>query len=305
MSQRYSVLNQITPANVTNLEQKWVVQNQVFGAWQSTPLVVDGMMYVTQRPNDVDGARRQDRPRVLDLPSPHAGRQRACCGANNRGVAILGDIALHGHARRPPDRARCADRRKPCGTSRSPTYKDGYSITHGAAHRQGQGARRRRRRRVRHPRLRGGVRREDRQGSLAVLHDSRAGRAAATTRGKSDAWKTGGGPVWVTGSYDPDAQPDLLGRRQSRARLESRTAPRRQPVHRFGHRARRRHRQAAVALPVHAERRLRLRLGAGAGARRHRLAGHAAQGDDVGATATATSTCSTARPASSCSASRS
>ena len=40
-------------ANVARLESKWVVQNQVFGAWQSNPLVVDGVMYLTQRPNDV------------------------------------------------------------------------------------------------------------------------------------------------------------------------------------------------------------------------------------------------------------
>src|SRR5205814_714703 len=42
-SKRYSSLNQITPTNVTNLEQKWVVQDQVFGAWESNPLVVDGI----------------------------------------------------------------------------------------------------------------------------------------------------------------------------------------------------------------------------------------------------------------------
>ena len=35
-SQRYSTLDRITPANVTRLESKWVVQNQVFGAWQSS-----------------------------------------------------------------------------------------------------------------------------------------------------------------------------------------------------------------------------------------------------------------------------
>ena len=52
-SQRYSTLDQITPANVARLESKWVVQNQVVGAWQSNPLVVDGVMYLTQRPNDV------------------------------------------------------------------------------------------------------------------------------------------------------------------------------------------------------------------------------------------------------------
>src|SRR5512141_1038595 len=51
-SQRHSLLTQITPDNVTKLESKWVLQDEVFGAWQSNPIVVDGVMYVTQRPND-------------------------------------------------------------------------------------------------------------------------------------------------------------------------------------------------------------------------------------------------------------
>ena len=52
-SQRYSALAQIDPANVKNLEQKWVYQGAVAGSWQTSPLVVDGVMYITQRPNDV------------------------------------------------------------------------------------------------------------------------------------------------------------------------------------------------------------------------------------------------------------
>jgi len=52
-SQRHSLLTQIEPGNVKNLELKWILPNQAFGAWQSTPLVVNGIMYVTQRPNDV------------------------------------------------------------------------------------------------------------------------------------------------------------------------------------------------------------------------------------------------------------
>src|SRR5881392_2136715 len=53
LSQRYSQLRQIDPANVKNLEQKWLYQSPVIGNWESTPLVVDGIMYVTQRPNNV------------------------------------------------------------------------------------------------------------------------------------------------------------------------------------------------------------------------------------------------------------
>ena len=47
---------------------------------------------------------------------------------------------------------------------------------------------------------------------------------------EGDDWKTGGAPVWVTGSYDPALEPHLLGHRQSRARLEPEAAPRRQPL---------------------------------------------------------------------------
>ncbi|HUF76997.1 MAG TPA: hypothetical protein VMM35_12000, partial [Longimicrobiales bacterium] len=52
-SQRYSRLEQITRSNVGDLELQWMLPNQVFGAWQSNPIVFDGVMYLTQRPNDV------------------------------------------------------------------------------------------------------------------------------------------------------------------------------------------------------------------------------------------------------------
>jgi len=95
-SQRYSALKQLDRSNVKNLEMKWILPNQVFGAWQSTPLVVDGVMYVTQRPNDVLAVDAKT-GRVFWLyrytPSPDA---RVCCGSNNRGVAILGDALFMG-----------------------------------------------------------------------------------------------------------------------------------------------------------------------------------------------------------------
>ena len=49
-------------------------QAAVAGAWQTTPLVVDGIMYLTQRPNDVVALDAKTGPRVLDL-SAHAGAQ--------------------------------------------------------------------------------------------------------------------------------------------------------------------------------------------------------------------------------------
>ena len=53
MSQRYTQLREVTPSNVKDLEQKWIFQAQSLQSFSATPLVVDGVMYVTQAPNDI------------------------------------------------------------------------------------------------------------------------------------------------------------------------------------------------------------------------------------------------------------
>jgi len=95
-SQRFSSLKQINHKNVASLKLQWVLQNQVFGAWQSNPIVVDGIMYITQRPNDIM-ALDPITGRVFwvyeHAPDPNS---QVCCGANNRGVAVLGDRVFMG-----------------------------------------------------------------------------------------------------------------------------------------------------------------------------------------------------------------
>ena len=90
-SQRYSALDQVTPDNVTDLGLQWVYQAAAPGPWQATPIVVDGVMYLTQRPNDVVAldARTGRVFWIYSYPTPSD--HKACCGANNRGVAVLGD----------------------------------------------------------------------------------------------------------------------------------------------------------------------------------------------------------------------
>ena len=90
-SNRHSQLTQITPANVENLQLQWVYQAAVFGPWQATPLVVDGVMYVTQRPNDIVALDARTGRVFWIYRYPTSPDQRACCGSNNRGVAMLGD----------------------------------------------------------------------------------------------------------------------------------------------------------------------------------------------------------------------
>ena len=233
-------LTQITPANVKNLELKWILPNQVFGAWQSTPLVVDGMMYVTQRPNDVlavDAKTGRVFWQYRYTVSPDA---RVCCGANNRGVAILGDTLFLGTLDGAPGRPRREDR--PLAVERRGRRSEARLLDHdGAARRQGQGPGRRRRRRVRHPRIHCRVRRPDRQGSVALLHDSRTRRAGARDvegRRVEDRRRVDVADAVLRSG----AEPDLLGHRQPGSRLERRPAAWRQPLHRLGRRARRRYR---------------------------------------------------------------
>ena len=90
MSQRYSQLTQITPANAKSLELKWVFQARWLDYYQTTPLVVDGVMYTTQG-NDVLALDAATGKIFWIFPYAPASDARFCCGRITRGLAILGD----------------------------------------------------------------------------------------------------------------------------------------------------------------------------------------------------------------------
>ena len=235
---RHSRLDQITPANVNGLEMKWVLQAQAPGPWEATPLVVDGVMYVTQRPNDV--VALDARTGRIFWMYRHTGPTdvRVCCGAENRGARHTRSHALHGDARRAARRARrqerapdlddngrrsCARRfdhaRAPCG--------------------QRQGHCRRGWRRVGHPWIRRRVRCRHGPGGVALLHGSSTRRTRLrdlVRRGVENGWRIG----LAHGHVRSGAEPHLLGHRQPGTRLQPGPTSRRQPLHRFGPRARRR-----------------------------------------------------------------
>ncbi len=88
---RHSPLTQITPENVNQLSAQWTFQTGTLGSFQTTPLVLDGVLYVTGFNNnawaiDARSGRqiwryRRELPEDLHL----------CCGTVNRGFAALGD----------------------------------------------------------------------------------------------------------------------------------------------------------------------------------------------------------------------
>ena len=95
-SQRHSPLTQITPENVTKLELQWVFQAKSLEKFEATPLVVNGVLYTVQPPNDVfalDAATGRIFWSYTYSPHPKAS---PCCGRVNRGLAILGDTLFMG-----------------------------------------------------------------------------------------------------------------------------------------------------------------------------------------------------------------
>ena len=202
MSQRYSRLDQITPDNVTNLELKWILQNQVFGAWQSNPIIADGVMYVTERPNSVmavDASTGRVFWKFRHTPSENA---RVCCGANNRGVAVLDDrvfmgtldarlIALDRINGQPLWNAEVADVNLAYSVTMAPlVVKDKIIVGVGGGEY--------------------GIR-----GYVAAF-DAETGEQAWKTytipgpgelghdSWEGDDWEHGGASVWITGSFDPE-----------------------------------------------------------------------------------------------------
>ncbi|HZJ34167.1 MAG TPA: PQQ-dependent dehydrogenase, methanol/ethanol family [Vicinamibacterales bacterium] len=200
-SQRYSPLKQLDRTNVKNLEMKWILPNQVFGAWQSSPLVVDGVMYVTQRPNDVLAVDAKT-GRVFWLyrhtPSPDA---RVCCGSNNRGVAVVGDTLFMGTL---DGRLIAIDTKtgKAIWNIEVGDPKLGYSITMAPLV-------------VKDKVLVGTGGGEYGIRGFVAAYDVRTGKEAwklhtipapgepGSESWKGDTWKTGGGSIWLTPSYDP------------------------------------------------------------------------------------------------------
>ena len=201
-SQRYSQLAQITPDNVKNLELQWIFQARTVEKFEATALVVDGVMYTVQAPNDLvalDAATGRTFWMYSYRPSQDA---RPCCGRLNRGVAILGDSlfmgTIDGHLI-----AVDARNGRPLWDAAVARPEAGYSITHAPLV-------------VKDKVIVGTAGGEYGIRGFLAAYDARTGKEVwrfytVTGPGEAghetwsgDSWKRGGASVWVTGSYDAD-----------------------------------------------------------------------------------------------------
>ena len=90
-NQRYSPLTQIHAGNVKDLKVSWIYQTGIshLGSFETSPTVVDGIMYVTTPYNvaiALDARTHRQLWRYEHKPS--IASPIYCCGPNNRGVAI-------------------------------------------------------------------------------------------------------------------------------------------------------------------------------------------------------------------------
>jgi PQQ-dependent dehydrogenase (methanol/ethanol family) len=127
---RFSGLRQITAANVGKLVPRAIFQTGItkLGSFETTPIVVDGTMYVTT-PYNTAIAYDLKTNKELWRYEHKLGTTIYCCGPNNRGVAIHGPHAYMGTL---DARLVALDRKSGAvvwdNEVADPTY--GYSITH-------------------------------------------------------------------------------------------------------------------------------------------------------------------------------
>ena len=208
-NQRYSRLDQITSANVKDLKLQWVWQARSLEKFEATPIVVDGVLYTVQAPNDVvalDAATGRPFWTYAHEPSPDA---RTCCGRVNRGVAILGETVFMGtidaHLLAIDAKSGTLD-----WDAKVANAAEGFSITMAPVV-------------VKDKVLIGTAGGDMGIRGLIAAYDAHTGKQVwrfDTIPGpgepghdtwSGDSWKTGGAAVWNAGAYDPDTNLVFFG----------------------------------------------------------------------------------------------
>lgn len=93
---RYSPLADITRDNVGGLRPAWIFQPGVPGQFETSPIVADGMMFVTAAYNHLFALDAVTGEMKWQYAHQMPGDIQICCGPTNRGVAVAGDRIFMG-----------------------------------------------------------------------------------------------------------------------------------------------------------------------------------------------------------------
>src|SRR5688572_20885144 len=208
--QRYSTLDQITTKNVAQLKPAWVFQTGVIGliatpatySFEAAPIVVDGVMYVSGWDGYVwaldatNGTLLWQYKHSLPLDAP------LCCGNVNRGVAVAKGkiyvatanghlVALDAVTGMLVWSQVFADVRAGESATMAPLVVKNLAIVGSSGGEYG---------------VRGHIDALDLDTGERVwrrYNVPKPGEPGSETW-KGEAWATGGGSAWVTGTYDPE-----------------------------------------------------------------------------------------------------
>jgi PQQ-dependent dehydrogenase (methanol/ethanol family) len=197
-----SPLKSITPANVTGLRAQWSYQ---FGSGhvETSPIVVDGVMFITGPLNDADALDARTGSRIWHYSRPLPKVANHCTVMTNRGFAVLGDrlylgtldshlVALDAKSGNTVWDVEVID------------YKKGFSITHAPLAIDGKI-------------IVGITAGECALTGFVDAYDAASGKRLWRTYSVAqpgdpnrESWggtsaDFGGSPTWMTGTYDPDS----------------------------------------------------------------------------------------------------
>lgn len=201
-SQRYSRLDEINVGNVENLELKWAHYIPALDRGETTPLVVDGVMFITESPSNVVAVDAITGRPYWKYEHPLPDDLRICCGRNNRGVAILNETLYMStlDAKLAAIDARTGSLK---WAKEVAPYQGGYSKTAAPLI-------------VKDKVVTGIAGGEFGIRGFLDAYDADSGERIWRTHTipgpdhpdnrtwAGDSWRTGGSPTWITGSYDPD-----------------------------------------------------------------------------------------------------
>jgi alcohol dehydrogenase (cytochrome c) len=205
----YSPLDQITPANVARLQPAWSFSTGVTNGHEAPPIVNNGVMFVATPGNQVIAldARtggllwRYKRPQPEDVVVLHA---------TSRGVALYRDkvffaageavlVALDARTGNEAWTTKVAENKNGYYMSVAPLVADGKVLIGCSGGELG---------------IRGFVAAYDPDSGKELWKTYTVpapGEPGSETWPKGDQWKTGGGSVWVTGTFDPETNLTFWG----------------------------------------------------------------------------------------------
>ncbi len=205
----YSPLDQITPANVARLRPVWGFSTGETKVHEAAPVINNGVMFVSTPNNQVIAIDaksgnllwRYRRPRPTGSIVLHD---------TSRGVALLGDrvywaageavlVALDVKTGREVWTAPVADNKAGYYITLAPLIADGKVMVGASGGELG---------------VRGFVAAFDPENGKELWRTytiPAPGEPGSETWPNGDQWKTGGGPVWVTGNYDPETNTAYWG----------------------------------------------------------------------------------------------